>query len=52
MTLFEALFERKYRSPIYWDDIREKKLVGPEMIIQMVDMINLILQHLKATQDQ
>ena len=32
MTPFEALYGRKCRSPIYWNDVRERKLLGLELV--------------------
>lgn len=32
MTHFEALYERKCRLPIYWDEVGERKLLGPELV--------------------
>ena len=32
MTPFEALYERKCRSPIYWDEVGERKLLGSELV--------------------
>lgn len=29
---YEALYERKCRSPLHWDKIGEKYVVGPEML--------------------
>lgn len=42
MAQFEALYGKKYRSPIYLDDIGCKKLLEIEMITQIVHKINLI----------
>ncbi|KAL6321508.1 hypothetical protein AAG906_019688 [Vitis piasezkii] len=32
MAPFEALYGRRCRSPICWDDVGEKKLLGPELV--------------------
>ncbi|GJS17864.1 putative reverse transcriptase domain-containing protein [Tanacetum coccineum] len=29
---FEALYERKCRSPVYWSEVRDSQLTGPELI--------------------
>ena len=31
MAPYEALYGRKCRSPIHWDEIGEKKFLGPEL---------------------
>lgn len=40
MVLFELLYGGSDRSVIYQDDAGERKLLEPEMIIQIVDNIN------------
>jgi hypothetical protein len=42
MALFEALYGRKCRSPLYWDEIGERLLLGPEMVQDMKEKIMLI----------
>ena len=37
MAPFEALYGRKYRSPLYWDDVGESRLIGPEILMQAVE---------------
>ena len=32
MAPYEALYGRKYRSPLCWDEVGERKLLGPEII--------------------
>ena len=32
MALFEALYSRKFRSPICWDDIGERRLLDPKLV--------------------
>jgi len=39
MAPYEALYGRKYRSPVCWDDIDERKLLGPDLILQTVEKI-------------
>ena len=34
MASYEALYGRKYRTPIYWDEVEKRQLVGPK-IMQM-----------------
>ena len=46
MSPFEALYGRKCRSPVCWDDIGERKLLGPELITQTVDKVIQIRKHL------
>lgn len=32
MAPFEALCQRKYESPVCWDEVREKVVIGPELV--------------------
>ncbi|XP_069154546.1 uncharacterized protein [Solanum lycopersicum] len=40
MAPYEALYGRKCRSPIGWFDVGETKLIGPDMIQQVVDKVS------------
>ena len=52
MAPFEALYGRKRRSPLCWDDIKERRLLGPEVIQQTVEKVKIIQERLKAAQDR
>ena len=32
MAPYEALYGRKCRTPVCWDEVGERKLVGPEIV--------------------
>ena len=49
MTPYEALCGRKCRSPIYWDDVGERKLLGSDLVQVTIEKIRLILDMLKTT---
>ncbi|GJV08353.1 hypothetical protein Tco_1346009 [Tanacetum coccineum] len=50
-TPFEALYGRKYRSPVLWAEIGESSLIGPELVQETTDKVVLIKEKLKATRD-
>ncbi|XP_038976501.1 uncharacterized protein LOC120107335 [Phoenix dactylifera] len=52
MAPFEASNGRKCRSPICWDDVGERKLLGPEIVQQTVDMILVIREWLLIAQSR
>jgi len=52
MAPFEALYGRKCRSPLCWDDIGDRRLLGPEIITQTVKKVKIIRERLKAAQDR
>ncbi|XP_077239760.1 uncharacterized protein LOC143880673 [Tasmannia lanceolata] len=39
MAPFEALYGRKCRSPLCWDDVGEKKFLNTELVHQAVDIV-------------
>ena len=41
-TPYKALYGRKCRSPICWDDIGERRLLGPKIVQQTMDKIQVI----------
>nr|CAN77179.1 hypothetical protein VITISV_006672 [Vitis vinifera] len=52
MLPFEALYGRKCRSPICWNDVGERKLLGPELVQLIVEKVALIKERLKAAQSR
>ncbi|GJY79786.1 putative reverse transcriptase domain-containing protein [Tanacetum coccineum] len=48
---FEALYGRKYHSPIMWAEIREGQLIGPELVQETTKKISRIKDKLKAARD-
>nr|GEU92940.1 reverse transcriptase domain-containing protein [Tanacetum cinerariifolium] len=49
---FEALYERKCRSLVLWAEIRESRLIGPELVQETSDKVVLITKKLKAAKDR
>ncbi|XP_075499143.1 uncharacterized protein LOC142537518 [Primulina tabacum] len=41
---------RKCRSPLYWDQVGERKMLEPELVQKMVDVVALIRQRMKTVQ--
>ena len=48
MAPYEALYGKKCRSPVCWDDVGERKLVGSEIIQQSVQKVRLIKERLRT----
>ncbi|GKA61583.1 putative reverse transcriptase domain-containing protein [Tanacetum coccineum] len=48
---FEALYGRKYRSPVLWAKIRENWLIRPELVHETTNKVVLIKERLKADGD-
>ena len=52
MTPFEALYGWRCRSPVSWDNVGEKKLLGPELVQLTVEKVFLIKERLKIAQSR
>ena len=52
MAPYEALYGRKCRCPVYWDEEGTRILEGPELIQKTGDKVKVIRGKLKAAQDQ
>ncbi|XP_074288638.1 uncharacterized protein LOC141613792 [Silene latifolia] len=49
---FVALYGRKCRSPVCWDDVTEAVTLGPELIQQMIAQVHVIREKMRAAQDR
>ena len=47
MAPYEALYGRKCRSPICWEEVGERKLFGPEIIEITTDKVKMIRERIK-----
>ena len=52
MPPYEALYGRKCRSPLHWDEVGEKAVVGPDLVVDAVEKVKGIRQRMKAAQDR
>ncbi|XP_071723784.1 uncharacterized protein [Rutidosis leptorrhynchoides] len=52
MTPFEALYGRACRTPVYWDEVGERKIIGPELIQQSMNAVAMIRGRLKTSQSR
>ena len=52
ITPFEVLYERKCRSPICWDEVGERRLMGPNILVQITDKVRVIRDQLWAAQSR
>jgi hypothetical protein len=50
MSPFEALYGRKCRTPLYWDQIRERQFFGPELIQEAEEQVYIIRENLRVAQ--
>ena len=52
MAPYEALYGWKCRTPVYWDEVGERKLVDPKIVQVTCDKIKVIRDRLKIAQDR
>ncbi|KAA3461651.1 pol protein [Gossypium australe] len=49
MALYEALYGCRCQTPICWSELCERKVVGPELIQEIEDIVKVIRDRLKTT---
>jgi hypothetical protein len=52
MSPFEALYDRKCRTPLYWDQTGERQFFGPEIIQEAEEQVQLIRENLRTAQSR
>ena len=52
MSLYEALYGRRCRTPVTWDNPVNMIVLGPKFLKEMEQEVVRIRQNLKATQDR
>lgn len=52
MAPFEALYGRKCRTPLCWDELEEALIVGLDLIQEMTDKVKMIQQHIRTAQSR
>jgi hypothetical protein len=48
MLPFEALYGKKCRTPLYWDQTGEKQFFGPELIQEAEEQVRIIWENLRV----
>ena len=49
---FEALYGRKCRTPVCWDEVGERRLVGPELVQITSEKVKVVRDNLKIARDR
>jgi len=52
MAPYEALYGRKCRTPICWDEVGERKLQSVEIVEQTTEKLRVVRENLKTAQDK
>ena len=50
MSPFEALYERKCRTPLFWDENGESQVFGPEILRNAERQVQQIRENLRTAQ--
>jgi hypothetical protein len=50
MAPFEALYERRCRTPLNWSQAREREVFGPDLVLEAEDKVRVIKRNLEAAQ--
>ena len=48
----EALYDRKCRTPVCWTELNEQKVIGPDIVKDTEEKVQVILKRLKAASDR
>ena len=52
MAPYEELYGRKCRTPVCWDEVWERRLIGLEIVQDTTEKLNMILEWLKIENDR
>ncbi|KAJ6969959.1 hypothetical protein NC653_034504 [Populus alba x Populus x berolinensis] len=52
MAFYEALYGRKCRTPICWEEVGERKLLRPEMVQLTTNKVRVIKKRIKEARDR
>jgi hypothetical protein len=52
MAPFEALYGRRCRTPLNWSETGERKVFGPDLVVETEDKVRLIQTNLKIAQSR
>jgi hypothetical protein len=47
---FEALYGRKCRTPLYWDQIGERQVFGPDIVEEAEQLVQQVRENLRVAQ--
>ena len=51
-SLFEALYGRRCRTPLLWDQVGEKQTFGPAIIQDVEEQVRMVRENLKVSQSR
>lgn len=52
MTLFEALYGRRCRTPLCWCEFRESVVIGLEIVQQTTEKVKMVQEKMNTSQSR
>ncbi|KAJ4978752.1 hypothetical protein NE237_009532 [Protea cynaroides] len=52
MSPYEALYGRKCRTPLFWNEVGERSIVGPEFVEETCRVVDIIKERVKIAQNR
>jgi hypothetical protein len=52
MSPFEALYGRRCQTPLCWSKTGERKIFGPDLVVEAEDKVRVIQANLKTAQSR
>ncbi|XP_042448975.1 uncharacterized protein LOC122033889 [Zingiber officinale] len=52
MTPYEALYGRKCRTPLHWEEVTERAILGLDIVTQTVELVEKIRNRMQAVQSR
>ncbi|KAJ4981090.1 hypothetical protein NE237_031927 [Protea cynaroides] len=52
MSPYEALYGRKCRTPMFWNEVGERSIVGPEFVEETCRVVDIIKERVRTTQNR
>jgi hypothetical protein len=52
MTLFEMLYGRRCQTPLFWNETRERKVFGPDILQEAEKQVHMVRENLRVTQSR
>jgi hypothetical protein len=52
MAPFQALYGRPCRMPLSWDNLEDRDILGPDLLLDLEQQVKRIREHLITAQDR
>jgi hypothetical protein len=52
MILFEMIYGRRCRTPLFWNEIRERKVFEPDILQEAEKQVRMVRENLRVAQSR